>query len=89
MPVLAGAKLRTARALESSALRADAYETIACAWLSLATLSGLTLNAMFGWSWADPLAALVLVPAIVREGLEVLRPEGRDAQADAAHNRAL
>jgi len=70
MPFLGWAKLRTARALESGALRADAYETIACAWLSLTTLAGLVLNAWMGWWWADPVAALVLVPLIAREGLE-------------------
>lgn len=73
MPFLGWAKLRTATALGSRALRADAYETIACAWLSLTTLVGLVLNASFGWSWADPVAALILVPLIVREGLEGLR----------------
>jgi len=75
MPFLGWAKLRTAAALQSGALRADAFETIACAWLSLTTLAGLVLNAAFGWSWADPLAALVLVPLIVREGIEGLRGE--------------
>ena len=70
MPAVGWAKLRTARALNSGALRADAYETIACAWLSFTTLLGLALNAFLGWSWADPLAALVLVPLIVREGIE-------------------
>jgi cation diffusion facilitator family transporter len=75
MPFLGWAKLRTAEALNSRALRADAYETIACAWLSLTTLVGLALNASFGWWWADPLAALCLVPLIVREGLEGLREE--------------
>jgi cation diffusion facilitator family transporter len=75
MPILGWSKLRTARGLGSKALRADAYETITCAWLSLTTLVGLALNAAFGWSWADPLAACVLVPLIVREGLEGLRGE--------------
>lgn len=75
MPVLAWAKLRTARALGSAALRADAYETLTCAWLSLTTLAGLVLNATLGWWWADPLAALALVPLIVREGLEGWRGE--------------
>jgi divalent metal cation (Fe/Co/Zn/Cd) transporter len=75
MPFLGWAKLRTARALTSGALRADAFETIACAWLSLTTLTGLLLNAAFGWSWADPLAALVLVPLIVREGMAGIRGE--------------
>jgi divalent metal cation (Fe/Co/Zn/Cd) transporter len=70
MPILGWAKLKTARVLGSGALRADAYETITCAWLSLTTLVGLILNAMLGWWWADPLAALVLVPLLVREGLE-------------------
>jgi divalent metal cation (Fe/Co/Zn/Cd) transporter len=73
MPLLGWAKLRTARGLNSGALRADAYETITCAWLSLTTLVGLVLNALFGWWWADPAAALCLVPLIVREGLEGLR----------------
>jgi predicted Co/Zn/Cd cation transporter (cation efflux family) len=70
MPLLGWAKLRTAAALRSGALRADAYETIACSWLSLTTLAGLILNASLGWWWADPLAALVVVPLVVREGLE-------------------
>lgn len=70
MPLLARAKLRMAQALDSPALRADAQETIVCAWLSLTTLIGLGLNAALGWWWADPVAALAMVPLIVREGLE-------------------
>lgn len=73
MPLLARAKLRTARALDSRALRADAHETIVCAWLSLTTLLGLALNAALGWWWADPVAALAMVPLITREGLEAVR----------------
>lgn len=73
MPFLGRAKLKTASALSSAALKADAYETITCAWLSLTTLIGLLLNTWLGWWWADPLAALVLVPLIVREGLEARR----------------
>jgi divalent metal cation (Fe/Co/Zn/Cd) transporter len=75
MPLLGRAKLRMADRLGSSALRADAFETITCAWLSATTLSGLAVNAIFGWWWADPLAALALIPLIVREGLEGLRGE--------------
>ena len=75
MPLLARAKLKTAAALESKALRADAYETVTCAWLSATTLAGLVLNAAFGWWWADPVAALALIPFIVREGMEGLRGE--------------
>lgn len=70
MPVLGSGKLRTAGALKSGALRADAYETIVCAWLSLTTLGGLILNAAWGWWWADPVAALAIVPVAIREGLE-------------------
>jgi len=75
MPLLGWAKLRTAAALRSGALRADAYETIACSWLSLTTLTGLILNATLGWWWADPLAALAIVPLAIREGLEGWRGE--------------
>jgi divalent metal cation (Fe/Co/Zn/Cd) transporter len=69
MPLLARAKLRVADALGSRALRTDAYEAVCCAWLSATTLVGLALNAAFGWWWADPVAALVLVPLLMREGL--------------------
>lgn len=75
MPLLGRAKLRAARELRSRALRADGYESISCAWLSLAVLTGLVLNAALGWWWADPAAALALVPLIVREGLEGFREE--------------
>jgi divalent metal cation (Fe/Co/Zn/Cd) transporter len=76
MPLLGWAKRRTARRLDSRALRADAYETITCAWLSLTTLAGLGLNATLGWWWADPVAALVMLPLIVREGLEAWKGQG-------------
>jgi divalent metal cation (Fe/Co/Zn/Cd) transporter len=79
MPFLGWIKLRTARALGSGALRADAYETITCSWLSLTTLLGLILNAAFGWWWADPLAALTIVPLAVREGLEGWRGESHES----------
>jgi divalent metal cation (Fe/Co/Zn/Cd) transporter len=69
MPLLARGKLRLAEGLGSVALRTDAYEAICCAWLSATTLGGLSLNAVFGWWWADPVAALVLVPLLVKEGL--------------------
>jgi cation diffusion facilitator family transporter len=75
MPMLARAKMRVADRLGSRALRADSYETVTCAWLSATTLAGLILNAAFGWWWADPVAALALIPLIVREGLEGLRSE--------------
>lgn len=73
MPVLARAKRRVAQGLSSSALRADAAQTSLCAYLSLIALIGVALNAFVGWWWADPLAALLMVPIIGREGLEGVR----------------
>ncbi len=73
MPLLARAKLRLAASLGSRALRADAHETIVCAWLSATTLLGLGLNAVLGWWWADPVAAVAMLPLIVREGIEAWR----------------
>lgn len=74
MPLLGWSKLRLARRLGSGALRIEAEQTIACAWFSLTMLAGLVLNARLGWWWADPLAALVLVPWMAREGIEPWRP---------------
>lgn len=75
MPVLARAKRRVARALQSRALEADAAQTSLCAYLSVIALAGVGLNAAFGWWWADPAAALAMVPIIGREGIEGLRGE--------------
>jgi divalent metal cation (Fe/Co/Zn/Cd) transporter len=75
MPVLARSKRRLATQLGSDALRADAVQTIICAYLSAILLAGLALNARLGWWWADPLAALAMVPIITREGLEAWRGE--------------
>lgn len=75
MPIVARAKLKVADSISSASLRADAIETIACTWLSVTTLVGLSLNALFGLAWADPLAALLVVPLVVKEGFEALRGE--------------
>ena len=75
MPVLARAKRRIARALQSRALEADAAQTSLCAYLSVIALAGVGLNAAFGWWWADPAAALVMVPIIANEGIQGLRDE--------------
>jgi divalent metal cation (Fe/Co/Zn/Cd) transporter len=73
MFALARAKERTADQLHSHALAADARQTYACWYLSSVTLAGLALNALFGWWWADPVAALGISVILVREGLEALR----------------
>jgi divalent metal cation (Fe/Co/Zn/Cd) transporter len=75
MPVLARAKRRVARALGSGALEADATQTSLCAYLSVIALAGVGFNAALGWWWADPVAALAMVPIVVKEGLEGLREE--------------
>jgi divalent metal cation (Fe/Co/Zn/Cd) transporter len=73
MPLLAVAKRRVASRTGSQALAGDAQQSSICAWLSALTLVGLGLRAIGGWWWADPAAALALVPLITTEGIAVLR----------------
>lgn len=68
MLALGRAKRRLAARLGSRALAADAFQTTACWWLSVLTLLGIGLNALYGWWWADPLAALLMAGLLVREG---------------------
>ena len=75
MPLLARAKRRVARGIESAAMTADAKQTELCAYLSAILLGGLALNALLGWWWADPVAALLMVPIIGAEGYRALRGE--------------
>lgn len=75
MPLLGRAKRRVSRALQSGALNADSRQTDLCAYLSLLLLAGLALNAWLGWWWADPAAALIMVPIIAYEGLAAWRGE--------------
>jgi divalent metal cation (Fe/Co/Zn/Cd) transporter len=67
---LARAKRRLAQDLGSRALEADAFQTTACWWLSIAALVGVALNGALGWWWADPAAALVIAALIAKEGRE-------------------
>src|SRR5438309_11579228 len=75
MPLLARAKRRAAANLQSHALHADSHQSDICAYLAVILLGGLGLNALFGWWWADPLAALCMAPIILREGIGSLRCE--------------
>jgi divalent metal cation (Fe/Co/Zn/Cd) transporter len=68
MPPLAAAKARVGAALHSSAVRSEGRQTALCAYMSGALLFGLGANALFGWSWADPVAALVIAAIAMREG---------------------
>jgi divalent metal cation (Fe/Co/Zn/Cd) transporter len=80
MPLLARAKRRVALRLGSRALQSEAQQTQLCTYLSAILLGGLTLNAVFGWWWADPAAALIMVPIIGKEGVEAL--SGHDSCCD-------
>jgi divalent metal cation (Fe/Co/Zn/Cd) transporter len=73
MPLLSRAKRTVGRALDSAAMHADAKQTEFCTYLSAILLAGLLLNAFFGLWWADPAAALVMVPIIAKEGIEGLQ----------------
>jgi divalent metal cation (Fe/Co/Zn/Cd) transporter len=73
MPVLARAKRRVGRQLDSHALQADATETVLCVWLSAIVLAGLIVNGALGWWWADPLAGFGVVYVAAREGREAWR----------------
>ncbi|PYV83287.1 MAG: hypothetical protein DMG93_09110 [Acidobacteria bacterium] len=70
MPILSRAKKKVGKALASAAMNADARQTDFCFYLSAILLLGLMLNAAFGWWWADPVAALMMVPIVLREGLD-------------------
>ena len=73
MPVLSAAQRRTGRELGSASAVADSKQTLLCTYLSGVLLLGLALNALLGWYWADPLAALVIAAVAVREGRETWR----------------
>ncbi len=73
MPLLAAWKKKIAAEINSRALRADALETLACSYLSFTLLVGLGANTLFGWWWADPVAALAMVYFLVKEGTEAVR----------------
>ena len=78
MPLLARAKRRVGEQLESRAVQADATETMLCVWLSAILLVGLGANALFGWWWADPVAAPGIVYIAGREGIEHWRTDQLD-----------
>ncbi|MBI4543955.1 MAG: cation transporter [Gemmatimonadetes bacterium] len=75
MPWLARQKRAVAARIQSRALESDSRQTSICAYLSAILLGGLALNAVLGWWWADPVAALAMVPVIAQEGVEALRGE--------------
>ncbi len=76
MPLLSWAQRSTGRGLGSNAVVADSTQTLLCTYLSAVLLLGLVLNATLGWSWADPIAGLVIAAVAVKEGREAWRGEG-------------
>ncbi len=78
MPLLSRAKRKVGRALGSAAMQADAKQTEFCTFLSAILLAGLLLNAVFGLWWADPAAALIMVPIIAKEGIEGVQGKACD-----------
>ena len=76
MPFLSWAQRRTGRSLGSNAVVADSTQTLLCTYMSAVLLAGLALNATLGWSWADPIAGLVIAAVAAREGLQAWRGEG-------------
>lgn len=73
MPILSWAQRRAGRELGSLSAVADSKQTLLCTYLSAVVLAGLLLNSLLGWSWADPVAALVIAVIAVREGLDAWR----------------
>jgi Co/Zn/Cd efflux system component len=81
MPVLSWAQRRTGRELGSGSVVADSKQTLLCTYLSAVLLAGLVLNSTLGWSWADPVAGLVIAAVAVREGIEAWRGDNCCAPA--------
>lgn len=75
MPVLSWAQRRAGRELGSASAVADSKQTLLCTYLSAVLLVGLLVNTLFGWSWADPIAALVIAAIAVREGMNAWKGE--------------
>ncbi len=73
MPLLARQKRRLSALTASAALRADATQSALCGYLSIIALAGLVANAFWGITWADPVAALCLIPLVIREGWQALK----------------
>ncbi|WP_283134575.1 cation diffusion facilitator family transporter [Rhizohabitans arisaemae] len=73
MPFLSAAQRRAGRELGSASAVADSKQTLLCTYLSAVLLAGLALNSLFGWSWADPIAALTIAAVAVKEGRDAWR----------------
>lgn len=88
MPFLSAAQRRAGRALESASAVADSKQTLLCTYMSAVLLVGLLANSLLGWSWADPIAALVIAAVAVKEGRSAWRGDGCCAPNAAARTVA-
>lgn len=86
MPFISLAQRRTGKALGSNAVYADGTQTLLCTYLSAVLLAGLLLNATLGWSWADPIAGLIIAAVAVREGIEAWKGDGCCSPINRASN---
>ena len=86
MPLLSYGQRRTGRELGSRSAVADSKQTLLCTYLSAVLLIGLGLNWLFGWSWADPIAALVIAGIAIREGVEAWRGDSCCSPVAALHS---
>lgn len=86
MPFLSWAQRRTGKALGSNAVVADSTQTLLCTYLSAVLLVGLLLNATLGWSWADPIAGLIIAAVAIKEGREAWRGEGCCGAIGSGHH---
>src|SRR6266487_2931733 len=84
MPILAGYKLKVAARLNSRALRADAVESITCGYLSIVLMIGLAATRLLGWWWLDSVAALALIPFLIKEAREAI-----SGGCDCGHARSF
>lgn len=82
MPILSRGKKKVGNELGSAAMNADARQTDFCVYLSTILLGGLLLNAALGWWWADPIAALIMVPIIAKEGFDGVKGKARCDSCD-------
>src|SRR5882724_4234392 len=82
MPILAGYKIKVAKRLNSRALRADAIEAIVCGYLSIVLMIGLAATRILGWWWLDSVAALALIPLLIKEGRAAIQGEGACCSVD-------
>src|SRR6266511_3611145 len=88
MPILAGYKLKVAARLNSRALRADAIESITCGYLSIVLMIGLAATRLLDWWWLDSIAALALIPFLIKEARAAITGDECCSRAESSSDRS-